>query len=85
MTRIDRYGASHLNYDVTARGKRSISINLKKKEGVQESQGKKQVIMNTIWRQRNWTGILFDDKAKSPGDLQPNNLDTCEDIAATVL
>lgn len=35
VTRIDRYGASHLNYDVTARGKRSISINLKKKEGVQ--------------------------------------------------
>ncbi len=32
---MDRLGAGHLNYDVTARGKQSISIDLKKKEGVQ--------------------------------------------------
>lgn len=35
VTRVDRLGAGHLNYDVTARGKQSISIDLKKKEGVQ--------------------------------------------------
>lgn len=34
VTRVDRLGAG-LNYDVTARGKRSISLNLKKPEGVQ--------------------------------------------------
>ena len=35
VTRVDRLGAGHLNYDVTARGKQSISIDLKKKEGIQ--------------------------------------------------
>jgi len=34
VTRVDRTGGG-LNYDVTARGKRSISLNLKKKEGIQ--------------------------------------------------
>ena len=33
MIRVDKVG-SGLNYDVTARGKRSIALNLKKAEGV---------------------------------------------------
>ena len=32
VIRVDKIGAG-LNYDVTARGKRSISLNLKKPEG----------------------------------------------------
>ena len=44
MCRVDRPGTI-LNYDVTARGKRSLAVDLKKKEGAEVT---KEIIMRCI-------------------------------------